>query len=128
MRRALIAAGILVMGYAVIGALADPDVKLFGVVIFLAAVLIAHDGVLLPAMIGIGALVGRLRDPTPVRVAGICSAAVTLVGIPLLLGYADLPPSRLLLVLGLLWVAALVVMTVRRIRKHTESSTPVRDG
>jgi hypothetical protein len=127
-RRALIASGLLAMGYAVAGALTDPDVEVVGVLIFLVAVLIAHDGVLLPAMIGIGALVGRLADPAPVRVAAICSAAVILVGVPLLLGHADLPLSRLLLVLGLLWAAALVVLGVRRIRKHPERSGTARHG
>jgi hypothetical protein len=117
-RRALITGGVLVMGYAVVSASTDRDVTLLGVAIFLAAVLVAHDGVLLPAMIGIGALIGRLTDPTPVRVAAICSTAIALVGVPLMLGYADLPPSRILLVLGLIWAAALVTMTARRIRKH----------
>jgi hypothetical protein len=107
-RRALIAAGTLVMGYAVVGALTDPEIRLVGVLIFLAAVLVAHDAVLLPVMIGVGALLGRLPDPTPARVAAICSAAVLLVGVPLALGNAALPASRLLLVLGLIWAAAAV--------------------
>ncbi len=127
MRRALIATGLLVMGYAVVGALTDPDVALLGVAIFLAAVLVAHDGVLLPAMIGIGLLIGRLNDPAPVRVAALTSAAVTIVGVPLLLGYADLPLSRLLLVLGLVWAAALVAWAVRRICKRSESSPLAAD-
>ena len=118
MRRALIALGVLVMAYAVAGALTDPDVKLLGVAIFLAAVLVVHDGILLPAMIGVGALAARLPDPVPVRLAAVTSAAVTLVGVPLVLGYAGLPLSRLLLVLGLVWAAALITLAVRRIRKH----------
>ncbi len=128
MRRALVTAGLLVMAYAVVGAVTDPDVKLLGVLVFLAAVLVAHDGVLLPAMIGIGALCSRLPDPTPIRVAAVCSAAVTLVGVPLVLGQADLSVSRLLLVLGVVWAAALVTMAVRRIRKRSETSLPAADG
>jgi hypothetical protein len=126
-RRALIATGLLAMGYAVAGALTDPDVQPIGVVIFLVAVLVAHDGILLPAMIGLGALIGRLPDPAPVRIAAVTSAAVALVGVPFLIGSAGVPASRLLLVLGLVWAGALVVTLVRRNRKGSESSSPAPD-
>ena len=123
MRRALIVAGSLVMAYAVAGALLDPDVRVLGVLIFLAIVLVAHDGVLLPAVIGVGALIGRLPEPAPVRVAAIGSVAVTLVGLPSVAGNAGVPASRLLLVLGAVWATAAVWTAVLRIRKHPERSS-----
>ena len=70
-RRVLVAVGITVIGYAVLSAITDPDIRLLGVLIFLAAVLVLHDAILLPLTIGIGVLLGRLPAPirAPVRVA-----------------------------------------------------------
>lgn len=77
------------MGYAVVGAVTDADVDLVGVPLFLAAVLVLHDGVFLPLVIGAGVLVDRLV-PRPwratVRAAGIVSVAVSVVALPLVLG------------------------------------------
>ena len=78
-RRVLITIGAVGMGYAVLGALTDVDVKPFGVLIFLAGVLVAHDAVLLPIVIGVGAVAGRFlpgNARTPVRVASVISLAV----------------------------------------------------
>jgi hypothetical protein len=125
MRRALIAAGVLLMAYAIIGALLDPDVAVIGVVIFLAAVLVVHDGVVMPAAIGLGALINRWvpePDRTTVRLASLCSLAVTFVAIPLTLGYADLPLIRLLAVPAVVWATAAATIAGRRIRKHVQRS------
>ena len=59
MRVALGALGVGLMGFAVLGALGDPDVTPVPHVLFLAAVVAAHDGVVLPLAIGIGALARR---------------------------------------------------------------------
>jgi hypothetical protein len=88
-RIALIAAGVLVMAYAAGGALADPDLDPGGVLLFLAAVLIAHDVVWMPAVLGAGAAVTHLvpeRHRTAARIAAICATAVTVVAFPLVLG------------------------------------------
>jgi len=53
-RRTLIGSGTLLIAYAVSGALTDSDLK-FGALVFLVAVLVAHDGLLLPLMIGVDA-------------------------------------------------------------------------
>ena len=47
-RRVLIAAGTLIMGYAVTAMLFDADGDPFGVLLFLGGALVAHDAVLLP--------------------------------------------------------------------------------
>jgi len=126
-RRILIALGTLTMAYAVTGASLDPDVK-FGVLLFLAGVLVVHDGFLLPVLIGAGALLGRLlpaRLHGPVRAALVVSVSVTVVALPLVLGHgrvADNPSvlplhygRGLLLVLAVIWlVTAAVVMRRRR--------------
>ena len=127
-RITLIAAGALLMGYAAAGVLTDPDVKPVGVAVFLAAVLVAHDGVLLPLIIGAGALITRwvpARARTPVRLAGLATVAVTLIAAPLVVGAgrsADNPsvlprpyPLGLLLVLTVIWLTALLVPALRRL-------------
>jgi hypothetical protein len=127
MRRALIAVGAVVMGYAVLGAATDPDLKPGGVVLFLAAVLVAHDAVLLPVTIAGGALLGRFAPSwalPSLRAAGIVSVAVGVVSLPLVLGYgrsADNPSilplaygRGLLLVLATTWAAAVVSAVLMR--------------
>jgi hypothetical protein len=119
-RSALIAAGAIVMGYAVLGAATDPDLKPGGVLLFLAAVLVAHDAVLLPATIAGGAIIGRLaprRVLPSIPAAAIISIAVGVMALPLVLGYgrsADNPSvlplaygRGLLRVLAVTWAAAL---------------------
>ncbi len=120
MRRALIIGGVLFMGYGVIGAVLDTDINLVGVPIFLIAVLILHDGIFLPLVIGAGALVNRFI-PRPwrgtVRTAGILSLAVCVVALPLVLGFgrsADNPSllprnyeAGLVGILALVWLVSL---------------------
>jgi hypothetical protein len=130
-RRVLIAGGGLIMAYAVVGALADADVKPLGLLAFLVAVLVGHDGVLLPLVIGAGALIGRFvpaGDRVTVRVAALCSVAVAVVALPLVLGYGrttdnpsalPLPYGRgLATVLAVIWTAALTAILVRRIHQR----------
>jgi Na+/proline symporter len=132
-RRTLVAIGALAMAYAVTGALADTDVH-GGVLVFLAGVLLAHDGILLPVAIGAGALVGRLVPPrlrAPVRAGLLASLAVTLVAIPLVLGpgrAADnpsllpLPYGRGLLELyAIIWAAVAVAAVRSRRARRTRA-------
>jgi hypothetical protein len=88
-RLALLATGVLAMLYAAVGAVADLGGKLGGVLIFLIAVLVAHDGVWLPLVLLGGALLNRIvpaRHRAPVRVAAIVVAALGLAALPLALG------------------------------------------
>jgi hypothetical protein len=59
MRRALVALGVLVMAFAVAGALTDDDVRRFGVVAFLVGVLLWHDLLVMPLVIAVAAVAGR---------------------------------------------------------------------
>jgi hypothetical protein len=119
-RRALIAAGVLVMAYGVGGALLDGDVNKVGVPVFFLAVIVLHDGLFLPLMLASGALIGRIVPAgwqTTVRRAGLIGVAVTVVALPAVLGFGRDPanPSALprsygwglLLILGLIWGVAL---------------------
>ena len=128
MRRLLVGAGTLLMAYAVGGALLDPGVDVLGVVVFLAAVLVLHDAVLMPVVLAAGA---ATRRPAT-RYAGVVGAAVLVVGLPLALGFGRVPddPSvlplpyarNLLVILAGIAAAALLPRVVRRIRKGSEST------
>ena len=128
MRRVLIIGGVLLMGFAVAGAVTDPDVDLIGVPLFLIAVLILHDGIFLPLVIGTGALVNRVVPPpwrVTVRVAGIISLAVSVVALPMVLGFGRSPGNPSLLprdygpgLVGVLALVWLVSVSHRRARSQ----------
>jgi uncharacterized membrane protein YeaQ/YmgE (transglycosylase-associated protein family) len=120
LRPVLIAGGVLVMVYALVGAVTGGDVNLVGVPVFLVAVLVLHDGVFLPVVLGVGALVRRFvpeRWRSAVRAGAVVSLAVSVVAAPLVLGFgrsADnssaLPRAYgwgLILILILIWGVSL---------------------
>ncbi|SDS72723.1 hypothetical protein [Actinoplanes derwentensis] len=59
-RTVLALTGILIIGYAVTGALDDPDLAPAGVLTFLAGVLIVHDFLWMPVLLAVGAAIARL--------------------------------------------------------------------
>jgi hypothetical protein len=138
-RRGLVTAGTLIMGYATVGVLTDRNVRPGGVLIFLAAVLAGHDVVLLPLIIGVGALIGRLAPAqarAAIRAAALCSAAVTVVALPLVLGYGrstDNPSALplhygrgLAVILALIWSVAVASILARRIDRYRRVRTVTR--
>jgi hypothetical protein len=128
-RITLAALGIAAMVYAIAGAAGDRDIMPGRHIGFLVTVLVVHDGLLLPAFIGVGALVRRFA-PTSARAAIqaalLATAALTLIAAPLMLGYgrlADNPsalprnyPAGLGIVLGIIWLTTAGLVLVRRIR------------
>jgi hypothetical protein len=122
------------MGFAVVGALADDDVRLFGVLLFLVGVLVWHDLLLMPLVIAAGLLIGRYVPAgarAAVRVAALCSLALLVVATPLVLGVGRVAgdPSvlprpygwGLALVLTLLWASALGTIAARRAGRRRRS-------
>ncbi|BCY11309.1 hypothetical protein [Actinoplanes sp. L3-i22] len=90
MRRPLIGAGLLIMGYGVLGAILDADVNLVGVLVFGAVLLVLHDGFFLPLVAGVGRVLRRFvpaRWQATVRLAAITDLAVIVVALPLVLGF-----------------------------------------
>ncbi len=129
MRAVLVAVGAVVMGFAVLGAVTDPGLKPGGVVLFLAAVLVAHDAVLLPVTIAAGALLARFAPGwarQSLTAAAIVSLAVVVVAFPLVFGSgrsADNPSvlplaygRGLALILAVIWTAAFVSAMLARCR------------
>jgi hypothetical protein len=136
-RRALGTAGVLMMGYAVIGALFDPDARRPGHLLFLAGVVFGHDLVLLPAALLVGALAARRAPPGirgPVRGGLFASAVVTLVALPFVLGYgrpADDPSALprdygrgLAIALGAIWLGTGLVLAWRLIYRSDIGRRP----
>jgi hypothetical protein len=129
MRRLLLACGVLAMGYAVVGSVADLGGKIGGVLLFLVAVLVVHDAVWLPVVL----LAGRWIRRPAARVAAIVAAAVTVTALPLALGLgrtADNPsalplnyPRNLALILIGVAVVAAVARVFRRPGSRKDSTT-----
>ncbi|MEU8021834.1 MULTISPECIES: hypothetical protein [Micromonospora] len=114
-RSALVAVGVLLMGYAVVGGSADPDLKPAGVLLFLAGVLAGHDLVWMVVLLAGGAAVARFvpRRHRPVaRAAAVSAAALTVVAVPLVLGFGRPPdnPSVLPLPYGRNLAAVLLLV------------------
>jgi predicted cobalt transporter CbtA len=127
-RAALCTGGALMMAYAVVGLMTDPDIEPGGMLVFLAAALIAHDVVWLPAVIAFGAVLTRFvsrRHRPAAQIAAVVVAAPAVVALPLVLGVgraADNPSIQPLdygknvtLLLLALAGGALVAMLYRRV-------------
>lgn len=122
-RLAIGAAGVLVMGYAVYGAVTDTGTNLPGQLLFLAVVLLAHDFVLLPIGLAVGALAaGALRGRYRLIIqSGLwTSAVVALISLPFVAGPGPTSPrdytAGLLGTLAAIWLTAGVLLLIRRRR------------
>jgi hypothetical protein len=122
------ALGVIAMGYALWAGLRSPDIVPSHEAKFLLLLLVLHDGVLLPVFLVAGVLVHRFvpaRGRAVVQAALIASASVTLVALPLTLGYgriADSPSALpldygrgLLVTLSVIWAAALTATVTRHL-------------
>jgi hypothetical protein len=131
------ALGVATIGYALLAAAADPDVTPSRHTLFLLAVLALHDALLMPAFLLIGALAHHVAagpSRAIIQAALIATAAVTLVALPLVLGYgraADNPsalprdyPTGLALVLAVIWVGATVAVLTARLAGSRPRPTP----
>jgi hypothetical protein len=111
LRAVLVVVGVAGMGFAALGLLTDPGVRLGGVLVFLVAVLVLHDGVWMPLVLAAGRVTGGSR----IRGLLLCGASLTVVGLPLASGPGGTPYARnLALLLGALIVAGLIRAAVRK--------------
>jgi hypothetical protein len=115
------------MAYSVVGALTGPSFHPLGQIAFLVAVLLAHDAVVAPLMIGAAFLLSRWLPSwirPVVQGALIASAAVTMVALPFVLGRGkrtDIPSALpldytrgWLLLLAAVWLVAAILGYGRR--------------
>jgi len=139
MRWVLGGVGLAAIGYAVAGAATDTGIDPVGHLTFLATVLIGHDLILMPAAIGVGALVARYAPAWargPAHAALYASAVLTFVALPFVIGAGRRPddPSALplhygrglLLVLAAVWVVAAVAAAHGRRRARRPATTGSR--
>ncbi len=131
MRAALLLAGLAVTGYGAYGWLTHDGARPLGQLVFLAVLLVAHDFVVVPAVILTGALLARWApEPArvPARAALVVSAAVTVVALPFIVGAGRVAgnPSAfpqsygrgLALVLAAVWALAAAWTAVRAGRRR----------
>lgn len=120
-RTVLAVAGLALLGWGGYGWLTADGAEPVGQAFFLAAVLAAHDFVVVPVVLALGALSARLVPPVarrPVRAALVLSGAVSAVAFAFVVGagrIADNPSAfpqhygrNLALILALIWLAAAV--------------------
>jgi hypothetical protein len=126
-RRALIAAGCLIMGYGLLGAIFDSQVSLVGVAVFGGVLLALHDGLFLPLVAGAGVLLRRIVPPAwqpAVRIAAIAGLAVVVVALPLVLGFGRIADNPTVLPRaygkGLILILVVTAVTVVAARKGFE--------
>jgi hypothetical protein len=128
-RISLAVLGIAMMLFGVVSALIGPHFNPVRQSEFLAAALLAHDALLMPLFLAIGALTARFVSPrhrSVVQAALIATMAITIVELPFMLGYGRRPdvPSALprnylggyALTVGAIWLWATLVIVRHRLR------------
>ena len=127
-RLVLAVAGLAMVAFGVVSAVGSLDFAAFRHSLFLIAVLVGHDLLLMPVVIGVGVLVGRLvpgRYRGVVQACLIVTATLSVVALPLLLGFGRRPdvasvlarnyPGGYAIVLGAVWLIAVLVIGGRRL-------------
>ncbi len=136
----VIAAGWVVMGVAVVGMYRDPLLGSPGSwATWVVGAAVVHDAVVLPIVVGVGWIVGRVLPSawrTPWRVVLVVGAVISLVTYPIARRWgarADNPSilpldvaRHLLVLLGILAVAAVVAGILNSIRIHRQHTTDHR--
>ena len=128
-RRVLVGGGIALIAYAAVKVVGEASVGTLHYVRFLAVAAVFADALVMPAVLVAGAVAARLLPGwlrAPAQAALYVTAALALISLPLLLGYgraASLPsalprnyPLGLLLMLAVVWSAALAAALIRRFR------------
>jgi hypothetical protein len=133
-------AGILVAVYGLVQLVVNvPALSLILVAAWLIGAVIIHDGILSPAVVGIGSIMRRLvpdRGRRYLQAALIVGAIVTLIAIPMIYRQGTQPPSKALLLqnfaanltllLGIIGAVLLIAYSVRVARDR--SAEPPKPG
>lgn len=144
-RAAMAGCGAAIMAYAVAGALSDPDVSPVGVLVFLGAVLVAHDALWMPAVLLLGVAVTRLaplRYRALVQALAVILAILGMLALPLVLGVGRVPDNPsvqplpygrnltlvVLVVTGGVFLGVVADAVARRVRTATARTDPPPSG
>lgn len=99
-RYALVVGGILVLLYGGLRLVFEVPRELVGLVLWMAGVVVAHDALLAPLVVGLGWVLARTVPPRPrrfVQTGLVVGGLVSVVAIPLILREGTKPPAKALL-------------------------------
>lgn len=100
-RYALVAAGVLLFLYGGVRLVAEVPEALPGLVLWLVGIVVIHDGLLSPLVVGVGWLLARTVPPRGRRylqAALVVGGLITIIAIPLIARRGTQPPAKALLV------------------------------
>jgi len=99
-RYALVAAGVLLLVYGGARMVAEVPEALPGLALWMIGIVLIHDGLLAPLVVGIGWLLARAAPPRARRylqAALIVGGLITIITIPLIVREGTQPPAKALL-------------------------------
>jgi len=100
-RYALIGAGVLLLLYGGVRLVAGVPEALPGLVLWMVGIVVIHDGLLSPLIVGVGWLLARTVPPSGRRylqAALVVGGLITIIAIPLIARQGTQPPPKALLV------------------------------
>ncbi|MEO6585284.1 MAG: hypothetical protein ABIN90_03165 [Knoellia sp.] len=100
-RYALVAAGVLLLAYGGVRLVAEVPGDLPGLVLWMVGIVVIHDGLLSPLVVGVGWLLARTVPPSGRRhlqAALVVGGLITIIAIPLIARQGTQPPAKTLLV------------------------------
>ena len=99
-RYALVAAGALILLYGGVRLVAEDPGALPGLVLWMVGIVVIHDGLLAPLVVGVGWLLARTVPPSGRRylqAALVVGGLITIIAIPLIARRGTQPPAKALL-------------------------------
>lgn len=99
-RYALVVAGVLLLLYGGVRLVAQVPEALPGLVLWMVGIVVIHDGLLSPLVVGVGWLLARAVPPSGRRylqAALVVGGLITIVAIPLIARRGTQPPAKALL-------------------------------
>jgi len=99
-RQALVAAGVLLLLYGGVRLVAGVPEALPGLALWMVGIVVIHDGLLSPLIVGVGWLLARTVPPGGRRylqAALVVGGLITIIAIPLITRQGTQPPAKALL-------------------------------
>ncbi|MEO6414038.1 MAG: hypothetical protein ABIO48_15735 [Pedococcus sp.] len=99
-RYALVAAGVLLLLYGGVRLVTEVPQALTGLVLWMVGIVVIHDGLLSPLVVGVGWLLARTVPPRGrryVQAALVVGGLITIIAIPLIARRGTQPPAKALL-------------------------------